>query len=85
MAIVEPSFRLLLILAGCGTFVVQTFQVRVRGKAEAAGLKPDDVILSINGRSTSGLRDVDVICLIQQSRESLCLELDRSVRQSLTQ
>jgi len=55
-------------------------QVRARGKAERAGLKTDDVILSINGRPADGLRDVDVIGLIQQSWQVLCLDIERSER-----
>jgi len=57
------------------------FQVRTRGKGERAGLKPDDIIMSINGRPADGMRAVDVIALIQQSHQVLCLELERSARQ----
>lgn len=56
-------------------------KLRARGRAERAGLKPDDVILSVNGTSTAGLRDVDVIGLIQQSQRTLCLDVERSVAQ----
>jgi len=59
--------------------IVEYFQLRARGTAERAGLKPDDVILSINGRPTAGLRDTDVIGLIQQSQQTLCLEIERPV------
>ena len=55
--------------------------MRAGGKAERAGLKLDDVILSINGTPADSLRGMDVIGLIQQSRQVLCLELERSAHQ----
>lgn len=57
-------------------------KLRTRGRAERAGLQPDDIILSVNGTLTAGLRDVDVIGLIQQSQRMLCLEVERSVAQN---
>jgi len=58
--------------------MVKRVQVRASGRAERAGLKPNDIVLSVNGRSTSGLRDTDVIGLIQQSQRMLCLDVERS-------
>jgi len=48
-------------------------------------MKPNDVILSVNGRSVSGLRDVDVIGLMRQSQQASCLELERCEHQSRAQ
>jgi len=53
--------------------------VRAKGKAERAGLRPGDIILNVNGISTTDIKDVDIIDLIQQSPNVLYLELKRSL------
>lgn len=52
-------------------------QVTERGKAEAADLRPGDVILAINGENAQGMLHAEAQSKIRQSPSPLRLQLDR--------
>ncbi|XP_054434760.1 PDZ and LIM domain protein 2 [Pteronotus mesoamericanus] len=53
-------------------------KVTERGKAEAADLRPGDIILAINGESAQGMLHAEAQSKIRQSPSPLRLQLDRS-------
>ncbi|XP_007476540.2 PDZ and LIM domain protein 2 [Monodelphis domestica] len=53
-------------------------KVTERGKAEAADLRPGDVIVAINGESAGGMLHAEAQSKIRQSPSPLRLQLDRS-------
>lgn len=53
-------------------------KVTERGKAEAADLRPGDIILAINGESADGMLHAEAQSKIRQSTSPLRLQLDRS-------
>ncbi|XP_067168415.1 PDZ and LIM domain protein 2 isoform X2 [Apteryx mantelli] len=53
-------------------------QVAERGKAAAGGLRPGDVIVSINGESAAEMLNVEAQNKIKQSRGQLRLQVERS-------
>lgn len=52
-------------------------QVTERGKAEAADLRPGDIILAINGENAQGMLHAEAQSKIRQSPSPLRLQLDR--------
>lgn len=48
-----------------------------RGKAEAADLRPGDIILAINGENAQGMLHAEAQSKIRQSPSPLRLQLDR--------
>lgn len=57
--------------------VPHPLQVTERGKAEAADLRPGDIILAINGESAEGMLHAEAQSKIRQSPSPLRLQLDR--------
>ncbi|XP_055975112.1 PDZ and LIM domain protein 2 [Sorex fumeus] len=57
---------------------IMVTKVTERGKAEAADLRPGDIIVSINGKSTEGMLQAEAQSRIRQSPSPLRLQLDRS-------
>ncbi|EPY84535.1 hypothetical protein CB1_000471003 [Camelus ferus] len=53
-------------------------KVTERGKAEAADLRPGDIIVAINGESAEGMLHAEAQSKIRQSPSPLRLQLDRS-------
>ncbi|XP_029410658.1 PDZ and LIM domain protein 2 isoform X2 [Nannospalax galili] len=53
-------------------------KVTERGKAEAADLRPGDIIVTINGERAEGMLHVEAQSKIRQSASPLRLQLDRS-------
>ncbi|XP_008061744.1 PDZ and LIM domain protein 2 [Carlito syrichta] len=53
-------------------------KVTARGKAEAADLRPGDIIMAINGESAEGMLHAEAQSKIRQSPSPLRLQLDRS-------
>uniref|UniRef100_A0A4X1VET6 PDZ and LIM domain protein 2 n=1 Tax=Sus scrofa TaxID=9823 RepID=A0A4X1VET6_PIG len=53
-------------------------KVTERGKAEAADLRPGDIIVAINGESAKGMLHAEAQSKIRQSPSPLRLQLDRS-------
>ncbi|XP_023406788.1 PDZ and LIM domain protein 2 isoform X1 [Loxodonta africana] len=53
-------------------------KVTERGKAEAADLRPGDIIVAINGESAGGMLHAEAQSKIRQSPSPLRLQLDRS-------
>lgn len=54
-----------------------SLQVNERGKAEAADLRPGDIIVAINGESAEGMLHAEAQSKIRQSASPLRLQLDR--------
>ncbi|XP_047573289.1 PDZ and LIM domain protein 2 isoform X1 [Lutra lutra] len=57
---------------------IMVTKVTERGKAEAADLRPGDIILAINGESAEGMLHAEAQSKIRQSPSPLRLRLDRS-------
>lgn len=57
---------------------IRVTKVTERGKAEAADLRPGDIILAINGESAEGMLHAEAQSKIRQSASPLRLQLDRS-------
>ncbi|XP_016067204.1 PREDICTED: PDZ and LIM domain protein 2 [Miniopterus natalensis] len=57
---------------------IMVTKVTERGKAEAADLRPGDIILAINGESAQGMLHAEAQSKIRQSPSPLRLQLDRS-------
>ncbi|XP_075412643.1 PDZ and LIM domain protein 2 isoform X2 [Tenrec ecaudatus] len=57
---------------------IMVTKVTERGKAEAADLRPGDIIVAINGESAEGMLHAEAQSKIRQSRSPLRLQLDRS-------
>uniref|UniRef100_A0A8C3X0X0 PDZ and LIM domain 2 n=1 Tax=Catagonus wagneri TaxID=51154 RepID=A0A8C3X0X0_9CETA len=57
---------------------IMVTKVTERGKAEAADLRPGDVIVAINGESAQGMLHAEAQSKIRQSPSPLRLQLDRS-------
>ncbi|KAM4837002.1 PDZ and LIM domain protein 2 isoform 1-T4 [Thomomys bottae] len=57
---------------------IMVTKVTERGKAEAADLRPGDIILAINGESAEGMLHAEAQSKIRQSASPLRLRLDRS-------
>ncbi|XP_045142732.1 PDZ and LIM domain protein 2 isoform X2 [Echinops telfairi] len=57
---------------------IMVTKVTERGKAEAADLRPGDVIVAINGENAEGMLHAEAQSKIRQSRSPLRLQLDRS-------
>ncbi|XP_019650277.1 PDZ and LIM domain protein 2 isoform X2 [Ailuropoda melanoleuca] len=57
---------------------IMVTKVTERGKAEAADLRPGDIILAINGESAEGMLHAEAQSKIRQSPSPLRLQLDRS-------
>ncbi|EHB06019.1 PDZ and LIM domain protein 2, partial [Heterocephalus glaber] len=57
---------------------IMVTKVNARGKAEAADLRPGDVIVAINGESAAGMLHAEAQSKIRQSTSPLRLQLDRS-------
>nr|1VB7_A Chain A, PDZ and LIM domain 2 [Mus musculus] len=53
-------------------------KVTERGKAEAADLRPGDIIVAINGQSAENMLHAEAQSKIRQSASPLRLQLDRS-------
>lgn len=54
-----------------------SLQVTERGKAEAADLRPGDIIVAINGESAESMLHAEAQSKIRQSASPLRLQLDR--------
>uniref|UniRef100_A0A8C9DGZ5 PDZ and LIM domain protein 2 n=1 Tax=Prolemur simus TaxID=1328070 RepID=A0A8C9DGZ5_PROSS len=59
---------------------IMVTKVTERGKAEAADLRPGDIIVAINGESAEGMLHAEAQSKIRQSPSPLRLQLDRSSR-----
>nr|XP_020012249.1 PDZ and LIM domain protein 2 [Castor canadensis]XP_020012250.1 PDZ and LIM domain protein 2 [Castor canadensis]XP_020012251.1 PDZ and LIM domain protein 2 [Castor canadensis]XP_020012252.1 PDZ and LIM domain protein 2 [Castor canadensis] len=57
---------------------IMVTKVTERGKAEAADLRPGDIIVAINGESAEGMLHAEAQSKIRQSASPLRLQLDRS-------
>ncbi|XP_045441855.1 PDZ and LIM domain protein 2 isoform X2 [Pipistrellus kuhlii] len=57
---------------------IMVTKVTERGKAEAADLRPGDIILAINGENAQGMLHAEAQSKIRQSPSPLRLQLDRS-------
>lgn len=57
---------------------IMVTKVTERGKAEAADLRPGDIILAINGESAGSMLHAEAQSKIRQSASPLRLQLDRS-------
>ncbi|XP_063090944.1 PDZ and LIM domain protein 2 isoform X2 [Cavia porcellus] len=57
---------------------IMVTKVNERGKAEAADLRPGDIIVAINGESAEGMLHAEAQSKIRQSASPLRLQLDRS-------
>uniref|UniRef100_A0A8C8Z2F1 PDZ and LIM domain 2 n=1 Tax=Prolemur simus TaxID=1328070 RepID=A0A8C8Z2F1_PROSS len=57
---------------------IMVTKVTERGKAEAADLRPGDIIVAINGESAEGMLHAEAQSKIRQSPSPLRLQLDRS-------
>uniref|UniRef100_A0A8D2ARZ0 PDZ and LIM domain 2 n=1 Tax=Sciurus vulgaris TaxID=55149 RepID=A0A8D2ARZ0_SCIVU len=57
---------------------IRVTKVTERGRAEAADLRPGDIILAINGESAEGMLHAEAQSKIRQSASPLRLQLDRS-------
>ncbi|XP_064441483.1 PDZ and LIM domain protein 2 isoform X4 [Mirounga angustirostris] len=57
---------------------IMVTKVTERGKAEAADLRPGDIILAINGESAEGMLHAEAQSKIRHSPSPLRLQLDRS-------
>ncbi|XP_015997056.2 PDZ and LIM domain protein 2 [Rousettus aegyptiacus] len=57
---------------------IMVTKVTERGKAEAADLRPGDIIVAINGESAEGMLHAEAQSKIRQSPSPLRLRLDRS-------
>ncbi|KAM5264787.1 PDZ and LIM domain protein 2 [Ctenodactylus gundi] len=57
---------------------IMVTKVAERGKAEAADLRPGDIIVAINGESAEGMLHAEAQSKIRQSASPLRLQLDRS-------
>ncbi|XP_006864454.1 PREDICTED: PDZ and LIM domain protein 2 [Chrysochloris asiatica] len=57
---------------------IRVTKVTERGKAEAADLRPGDIIVAINGESAEGMLHTEAQSKIRQSPSPLRLQLDRS-------
>ncbi|XP_023592453.1 PDZ and LIM domain protein 2 isoform X2 [Trichechus manatus latirostris] len=57
---------------------IMVTKVTERGKAEAADLRPGDIIVAINGESVEGMLHAEAHSKIRQSPSPLRLQLDRS-------
>ncbi|XP_060034806.1 PDZ and LIM domain protein 2 isoform X2 [Erinaceus europaeus] len=57
---------------------IMVTKVTEQGKAEAANLRPGDIIVAINGESTEGMLHAQAQSKIRQSPSPLRLQLDRS-------
>lgn len=52
-------------------------QVAERGRAEAADVRPGDIIMAINGENAQGMLHAEAQSKIRQSPSPLRLQLDR--------
>ncbi|XP_010622435.1 PDZ and LIM domain protein 2 isoform X1 [Fukomys damarensis] len=57
---------------------IMVTKVHQRGRAEAADLRPGDIITAINGESAAGMLHAEAQSKIRQSSSPLRLQLDRS-------